>query len=59
MGILKRTRTYPDGRVVVEIIDMSEEKAVKRKESKTDGSKDKPKKAREPVSKAYTTSSSS
>jgi hypothetical protein len=59
MGIVTRKKTYPDGRVVEEVIDMDKHKVTKTKESKADGSKDTPEKARKSVSKTYTTSSSS
>ncbi len=56
MGIVKRTVTYPDGRVIETEIDTTK-KTKKRTESKKDVPKSKSKEAGKPVRKAYTTSS--
>lgn len=57
MSNVIRTLTYPDGTVVEEVIDMSKQKVTKTKASKPDESESKPKEARKPARKAYTTSS--
>ena len=57
MSNVTRTITYPDGRVVEEVIDMNKQKVTKTKESKTDEPKDKPKAKRKSVPKTYTTNS--
>lgn len=58
MGIVKRTVTYPDGRVVEQEVDMTK-KTKKRTESKTDVPKRKPEETGKPVRKAYSTTSES
>lgn len=59
MSNVKRTITYPDGRVVEEFIDMKKHKVTKKKVSKPDDVESKPKEERKPFRKAYTTTSSS
>lgn len=59
MAVVTRKITYPDGRVVEEIIDVISSTPVKKREKKVDVPKSKPEETGKSVRKTYTTDSKS